>query len=87
MYKKASKHLLSDVSGIGEKLAENIVTYRSENGPFEETSEIGILSIKDILKELEKPGLDPRKSSKIFEFDPNVRTIKDVKTGMPYLNL
>ena len=152
----ASKHLLSYVSGIGEKLAENIVAYRSENGPFEDrkqlkkvprlgekafqqgaafirikegknpldnsavhpeaypvvekmakdlkisvndliankekialikpenyvTPEIGILGIKDILKELEKPGLDPRKSAKIFEFDPNVKSIKDLKTGM-----
>ena len=152
----ASKHLLGYVSGIGEKLAENIVQYRSENGPFEDrkqlkkvprlgekayqqgvafirisnaknpldnsavhpeaygivekmakdlkfsivdlignkdkiaqikpenyvTPEIGILGIKDIIKELEKPGLDPRKSAKIFEFDPNVKTIKDLKTGM-----
>ena len=152
----ASKHLLGYVSGIGEKLAENIVQYRSENGPFEDrkqlkkvprlgekayqqgvafirisnaknpldnsavhpeaygivekmakdlkfsivdlignkdkiaqikpenyvTPEIGILGIKDIIKELEKPGLDPRKSVKIFEFDPNVKTIKDLRTGM-----
>jgi protein Tex len=152
----ASKHLLSYVSGIGEKLAENIVQYRSENGPFEDrkqlkkvprlgdkayqqgvafirikegknpldnsavhpeaysivekmakdlklsvhdliankektalikpenyiTPEIGLLTLKDIIKELEKPGLDPRKSAKVFEFDPNVKTIKDVRTGM-----
>jgi uncharacterized protein len=152
----ASKSLLSYVSGIGEKMAENIVAYRSENGPFEDrkqlkkvprlgekayqqaaafirikdgknpldnsavhpeayaivekmakdlgvktnelvankeiitqispekyiTSEIGILTLKDVLKELEKPGLDPRKPAKVFEFDPNVRTIKDLKTGM-----
>ena len=152
----ASKHLLSYVSGIGEKLAENIVTYRTENGPFENrkqlkkvprlgekafqqgaafirikegknpldnsavhpeayavvekmakdlkisvddliankekialikpenyvTTEIGILGIKDIVKELEKPGLDPRKAATIFEFDPNVKSIKDVKTGL-----
>lgn len=152
----ASKHLLSYVSGIGEKLAENIVNYRSENGPFEDrkqlkkvprlgekayqqgvafirikdgknpldnsavhpeaypivekmakdlklkvtdlignkektalikaenyiTSEIGLLTLKDIIKELEKPGLDPRKAAKVFEFDPNVKTIKDLKTGM-----
>lgn len=152
----ASKHLLSYVSGIGEKLAENIVQYRSENGPFTDrkqlkkvprlgekayqqgvafirisnaknpldnsavhpeaygivekmakdlkltvhdliankektalikpenyiTPEIGLLGLKDIIKELEKPGLDPRKSAKVFEFDPNVKTIKDVKTGM-----
>ena len=43
---------------------------------------IGILSVKDILKELEKPGLDPRKAAKVFEFDPNVKTIKDLRTGM-----
>ena len=152
----ASKSLLSYVSGIGEKMAENIVTYRSENGPFEDrkqlkkvprlgekayqqaaafirirdgknpldnsavhpeaypivekmakdlgiktneliankekiaqikpenytTAEIGILTLKDILKELEKPGLDPRKAAKIFEFDPNVRSISDLRTGM-----
>ncbi|WP_133609080.1 Tex family protein [Flavobacterium cheniae] len=152
----ASKSLLSYVSGIGEKMAENIITYRSENGPFEDrkqlkkvprlgekayqqaaafirirdgknpldnsavhpeaypivekmakdlgiktneliankekiaqikpenyiTAEIGILTLKDILKELEKPGLDPRKAAKIFEFDPNVKTIKDLRIGM-----
>ena len=152
----ASKHLLSYVSGIGEKLAENIVQYRSENGPFDDrkqlkkvprlgekafqqgaafirikegknpldnsavhpeaypivekmakdlklsvqelignkektalikaenytTPEIGILTLKDIIKELEKPGLDPRKSAKIFEFDPNLKSIKDLKSGM-----
>jgi len=152
----ASKHLLSYVSGIGEKLAENIVNYRSENGPFEDrkqlkkvprlgdkayqqgvafirisnaknpldnsavhpeaypivekmardlklsvndliankektslikpenyvTSDIGLLGLKDIIKELEKPGLDPRQSAKVFEFDPNIKTIKDVKSGM-----
>jgi uncharacterized protein len=46
------------------------------------TGDIGILGIKDILKELEKPGLDPRKAAKVFEFDPNVKSIKDLKTGM-----
>ena len=152
----ASKSLLSYVSGIGEKLAENIVQYRNENGPFHDrrelkkvprlgekayqqgaafirianaknpldgsavhpeaypivekmakdlkisvneliankektaqikpetyvTAEIGILGLKDIIKELEKPGLDPRKSAKIFEFDPNVKSIKDIRIGM-----
>ncbi|QNS42437.1 RNA-binding transcriptional accessory protein [Chryseobacterium manosquense] len=152
----ASKSLLSYVSGISEKMAENIVNYRAENGAFEDrkqlkkvprlgekayqqaaafiriangknpldnsavhpeaypvvekmakelgiktidliankekialitpekytTESIGILGIKDILKELEKPGLDPRKAAKVFEFDPNVKTIKDLKPGM-----
>ncbi|KQT18314.1 RNA-binding transcriptional accessory protein [Chryseobacterium sp. Leaf404] len=152
----ASKSLLSYVSGIGEKMAENIVNYRAENGAFENrkqlkkvprlgekafqqaaafiriangenpldnsavhpeaygivekmakelglktndlianrekisliqpekyiTEDIGILGIKDILKELEKPGLDPRKAAKVFEFDPNVKKITDLKMGM-----
>jgi uncharacterized protein len=152
----ASKSLLSYVSGIGEKLAENIVAYRSQNGAFAErkqlkkvarlgdkayqqaaafiripnaknpldnsavhpeaypvvermakdlklnvadlvsnkegiakipldnyvTADIGLLGLKDIIKELEKPGLDPRKSAKVFEFDPTVKTIKNLRTGM-----
>ncbi|MCS4300622.1 RNA-binding transcriptional accessory protein [Chryseobacterium pennae] len=152
----ASKSLLSYVSGIGEKMAENIVNFRAENGAFEDrkqlkkvprlgekafqqaaafvrisnsknpldnsavhpeaygivekmakdlgiktneliankekialvnpeqyiTGDIGILGIKDILKELEKPGLDPRKAAKVFEFDPNVKSIRDLKAGM-----
>jgi protein Tex len=152
----ASKSLLGYVSGIGEKLAENIVNYRAENGPFEDrkqlkkvprlgekayqqaaafvripnaknpldnsavhpeaytivekmakdlklktsdlvsnkeaikkinvdsyvTPEIGKLTLQDILKELEKPGLDPRKAAKVFEFDPNVKSIADLRTGM-----
>ncbi len=152
----ASKSLLSYVSGISEKLAENIVTYRTQNGAFVDrnqikkvprlgekafqqaaafirikdgknpldnssvhpeaykivekmakdlgiktidlianeekikqiapekytTEDIGILGIKDILKELLKPGLDPRKTSKVFEFDPNIKTFEDLKSGM-----
>lgn len=152
----ASKSLLSYVSGIGEKMAENIVNFRAENGAFEDRKQlkkvprlgekayqqaaafiritnpknpldnsavhpeaygivekmakdlgiktdeliankekitliqpekyinetIGILGIKDILKELEKPGLDPRKAAKVFEFDPNVKSIKNLKVGM-----
>ena len=46
------------------------------------TEDIGILGIKDILKELLKPGLDTRKSAKVFEFDRNVKTTKDLHIGM-----
>ncbi len=46
------------------------------------TETVGILGIKDILKELEKPGLDPRKAAKVFEFDPTVKSIKNLKAGM-----
>ena len=38
--------------------------------------------LKDVLKELEKPGLDPRQTAKVFEFDPNVKTFDDVRIGV-----
>lgn len=152
----ASKHLLNYVSGIGEKLAENIVTYRTENGPFESreelkkvprlggkafqqasaflrikdaknpldnsavhpesysivkkmakdlkvdvqdlilnkeliakiditkyiTDEVGIPTLEDILKELEKPGLDPRSTAKVFSFDSRLKKFEDLSLGM-----
>ena len=43
---------------------------------------VGLPTIKDILSELEKPGVDPRRSAKVFEFDPKVKSIKDLKPGM-----
>lgn len=46
------------------------------------TESIGLPTLNDIIKELEKPGVDPRKTAKLFEFDPNVKTIADVKVGM-----
>lgn len=36
----ASKHLLTYVSGLGPQLAQNIVDYRSENGPFKARKEL-----------------------------------------------
>mgnify|MGYP000379549205 CR=1 FL=1 len=151
----ASQHLLTYVSGLGPTLAKNIVTYRSENGPFQSrrqllkvprmgekafeqaagflriregkhpldntavhpetypiveqmakdlgctvqdlidqpklrkqidlrryTSEtVGLPTLTDIMKELEKPGLDPRGTAKTFEF-ANIHTINDLEIGM-----
>ena len=151
----ASTSLLSYVSGIGPKLAENIVNYRDENGAFSSRNEIkkvprlgdkafeqgagflriknaknplddsavhpesydvvkqiakdlklnvadlignkeilqkvdlqkyctatiGLPTLKDIVKELEKPGLDPRKKAKVFTFNQNIRTINDLHEG------
>lgn len=44
--------------------------------------EVGMPTLTDIASELEKPGLDPRKKAKVFEFDKNLRSINDLKTGM-----
>lgn len=152
----ASKHLLSYVSGIGPALAQNIVDFRTENGPFTSrrelmkvkrlgdkvfeqcagflripgaadpldntavhperyslvkkmasdsgtsvpelikdegrraavdlkryvSDEVGMPTLNDIMKELAKPGRDPRESFKVLEFSDDVRTIEDLKTGM-----
>ena len=151
----ASESLLSYVSGIGPKLAENIKKYRDENGAFSSRNEIkkvprlggkafeqgagflriknsknpldnsgvhpesyslvkkmasdenisisdlignkailqkidltkyctnivGLPTLEDIISELEKPGLDPRSSAKVFTFDQNIRTINDLREG------
>ena len=151
----ASVPLLSYVSGIGPKLAENVVNYREENGAFASREEIknvprlggkafeqaagflrikngknplddssvhpesyavvskmakdekvkvselignkallqkinlekyisektGLPTLKDILGELEKPGLDIREQAKVFTFNQNIRTITDLQEG------
>ena len=46
------------------------------------TDTVGIPTLTDIMKELEKPGRDPREQIEEFEFDPNVQTIDDLQEGM-----
>ena len=43
--------------------------------------DVGLPTLQDILKELEKPGLDPRGTAQPFEFG-NVRSIEDLSPGM-----
>ena len=46
------------------------------------TSEVGLPTLHDILKELEKPGLDPREQLEEFRFDEHVHTVEDLIIGM-----
>lgn len=152
----ASKHLLTYVSGLGPSLAQNIVDYRTENGPFSSRKEllkvprmgakafeqcagflripgannpldnsavhpesyaivekmakdmkctvadlikdkelrakidikkyvtdtVGLPTLNDIMKELDKPGRDPRQQIQVFEFDKDVKTLDDLREGM-----
>jgi uncharacterized protein len=152
----ASKQLLTYISGLGPTIANNIVDYRKQNGPFKSRKELlkvprlgekvfeqcagflripdssnpldnsavhpesypivekiasdlntdvitllkdeklrnsvqinnyvtdktGLPTLMDIMNELAKPGLDPRSTIKVFEFDPNVHTIDDLRIGM-----
>jgi len=46
------------------------------------SEEIGKFTIEQIIEELQKPGRDPREHIKVFSFDPHVRKIEDLQTGM-----
>ena len=46
------------------------------------TEEVGLPTLTDIMKELEKPGRDPREQIEEFEFDSSVQTIDDLHEGM-----
>ncbi len=152
----ASQQLLTYISGLGPQLARNIVTYRTENGPFASrtdlmkvprmgakafeqcagflripdssnpldntavhperytlvnqmandlgtsvetlikdkalrerirlndyvTEECGLPTLKDIMKEIEKPGRDPRNQIQVFSFAPDIHDIDDLREGM-----
>lgn len=45
-------------------------------------NKIGLPTLRDIIKELEKPGRDPRESFEKFEFDSTVHEINDLREGM-----
>lgn len=152
----AGKYLLMYVSGIGPALADNIVGYREEHGPFRSRREllsvsrlgtkafeqcagflrirggddplddsavhpesygvvrrmasdlgvgvsqlirnealinkivpenyvsgsVGLPTVEDIIKELSKPGLDPRSGMETVEFDGSIGSIDDLSEGM-----
>ena len=46
------------------------------------TTETGLPTLTDIMRELEKPGRDPREQIEEFEFEPNIQTVEDLQEGM-----
>ncbi len=72
-----AKDLNTDVKSLigNEVLLKNIVAHQYVS----ET--IGAHSIQDIIKELKKPGLDPRSEVQAFEFAA-IYSIEDVSAGM-----
>lgn len=44
--------------------------------------EVGMPTLHDIMKELAKPGRDPREGVGTFEFSDDIRTIEDLRSGM-----
>ncbi len=46
------------------------------------SEEVGLPTLRDIMKELDKPGLDPRGAAKAFSFDRSIKSMEDLKVGM-----
>jgi uncharacterized protein len=46
------------------------------------SNDVGLPTLKDIMTELDKPGLDPRQPLHAFAFDPTVHEIGDLREGM-----
>lgn len=46
------------------------------------TEKAGLPTLKDIMKELDKPGRDPREEFDLFEFDKNVNSMEDLREGI-----
>ncbi len=46
------------------------------------SDDCGLPTLQDIMRELDKPGLDPRAKFEVFEFDKNVTRIEDLQEGM-----
>jgi uncharacterized protein len=47
-----------------------------------ESGGVGLLTVQDVLEELQKPGRDPRTVVESFAYHPEVADIKDLKPGM-----
>jgi uncharacterized protein len=46
------------------------------------SGDVGLPTVRDILKELAKPGLDPREQASEFAFSDDIHELEDLKTGM-----
>jgi uncharacterized protein len=78
---KLVEQIASDLKVDVKTLIGNEALLKTVDAKKYATEEIGTLTIQDILKELNKPGLDPRSELEQFEF-ANIYSIDDVKTGM-----
>jgi uncharacterized protein len=80
-YELVNKIALDYGTGINQLIGNKEVLQKVDLETYVQKN-LGIPTLKDIIKELEKPGLDPRSKIKVFQFDENVSSIKDLRTGM-----
>ena len=76
------EHIAKDMKCSVEELIKNKELRNKIDIKKYVTDQVGLPTLTDIMEELEKPGRDPRQNIKVFEFDKNVKTIDDLKTGM-----
>ena len=76
------KQMAKDLNASVEDLIINESLRKKINLREYVTEKIGLPTLTDILKEIEKPGLDPRGNAKSFEFAKNIQTIEDLSVGM-----
>lgn len=74
--------MAKDVSESVENIIKNAATRQQIDIKKYVTETVGLPTLQDILKELAKPGLDPRGEAETFAFEETVRDIKDLKPGM-----
>lgn len=66
---------------VEELMAEKSIRQRIDIHHYV-SEHVGLPTLEDIMKELEKPSRDPRQQLTAFSFDANVKELKDVKEGM-----
>ncbi len=76
------KAITKDVGISINEIRGNIDALRKINLAKYTRENIGLPTLKDILKELEKTGLDPRGEASVFSFDEKVKSIEDLDVGM-----
>lgn len=74
--------MAKDLGVKPNELIDNTELLKSINLNNYVNDDVGLPSLNDIIKELEKPGRDPRKAIKVMEFDKTIYKIDDLVVGM-----
>ena len=76
------EQMAKDVQASLEELIKKAELRKQINKKKYINETVGEFTVEDILKELEKPGRDPRAQIEEFQFDATIKSIEEVKPGM-----
>ncbi len=76
------EQMSKDLQASSEQLIQQADLRKKINRKQYISESVGEFTIDDILKELEKPGRDPRAPIEEFRFDDTIKSIEDVRPGM-----